>query len=383
MTSAPGAALAPPARPRGRVRIVAHPWAEIWVDGKLVDTTPTAAAVDLEAGAHALVLKNPYFAELKRDLTVAPGDAADPQIFTLAGRKVPPRQVAVDAPRPVGELARSPVLLHTVRRGDTIELLAAEYYGRRDFAVYVLLANGLARPRTLKPGEKVSIPTAWRYKIVEGDTFSGLAKRLLGDERRAAFLADINHVALSATLAIGDEIVIPYHGIHVAASREDVGSLAATFYGDRDRAEMLRRYNFRTGRSLAKGDSIIIPLTDVRARLPEDPESEKRARQQREMTAKARDALTRAQEAWRVGDYEAARSALVPLDHAYLDADLSARAAFLLASAYIALGDRDSALRELTIVRDRRPDFIVRADETSPKIGDAWKKAGGRVEDPR
>ncbi len=28
-------------------------------------------------------------------------------------------------------------------------------------------------------------------------------------------------------------------------------------------------------------------------------------------------------------------------------------------------------------------DFIVRADETSPKIGDAWKKAGGRVEDPR
>src|SRR5262249_28459100 len=134
-TGAAGAALAPPARPHGRVRVVAHPWAEIWIDGRLVDTTPVAAPIDLDAGAHALVLKNPYFAELKRELTVAPGDAGEAQIFTLAGRKVAPRQATLEAPRPVGELARTPVLLHTVRRGDTLELLAAEYYGRRDYYV--------------------------------------------------------------------------------------------------------------------------------------------------------------------------------------------------------------------------------------------------------
>ena len=84
-----------------------------------------------------------------------------------------------------------------------------------------------------------------------------------------------------------------------------------------------------------------------------------------------------------MGDYALVRSLLVPIDRELLDAELGSRAAFLLGSAYIALGDRDSAQRELAALRERRPDFLVRADETSPKIADAWKKVGGRVEDPR
>jgi serine/threonine-protein kinase len=366
--------------PRPRVQLVAHPWAEIWVDGKLVDITPTATPIDVEAGPHIIVLRNPYFAELKKEVTVPPGEASEPLIFALTGRKFPP-----SAPDPTHDAdPRIPLIVHTVRKGDTLDLLSAEYYGRRDLAALIMLANGMTRARSLKPRERLAIPTAWKVKIAEGDTLSGLAKQYLGDERRASFLAELNHIPLGATLTIGDEIAIPYPAAYTATGKEDLSSLASRYYGERDKAEMLRRYNFRGGsRSLGKGEMLIVPVTVMRARAPEDPEAERRSRKQRDTMAKAREALPAAEEAWRVGDYALVRSLLVPIDRELLDAELGSHAAFLLGSAYIALGDRDSAQRELAALRERRPDFLVRADETSPKIADAWKKVGGRVEDPR
>jgi hypothetical protein len=187
---------------------------------------------------------------------------------------------------------------------------------------------------------------------------------------------------MDVTLTIGDELIIPYHATHTAAAREELAALAATFYGDPEKADWLRRYNFRRdAKPLNKGDSIIIPLIDVHARLPEDPEAEKRAHKQREMMARATEALPRAQDAWKIGDYATVRSTLVNLDDEFMDADMTAASAFLLGSAYIALGDKDSARREFTIVRERRPDFVVRPDESSPKICDEWKRAGGKIDE--
>jgi LysM repeat protein len=384
VVAAPPAAA--PAKPRGRVRVAANPWAEVWIDGKLVDTTPFAAPIDLEAGRHEVVLRNPYFAESKRPLELAAGDDNPPLVVNLSGRRVPARQVAVGATPRIAdatEAAQRPVIIHTVRKGDSFELLAAEYYGSRGYGVFVLLANGMSHPRPLKVGQKLNIPTTWKYRIAEGDTLSTLASRYLGDLRRAAFLAEFNHITVDATLSIGDELTIPYHATHTAAAREELAALAATFYRDAGKADLLRRYNFRGPRPLEKGDSIVVPLVDVHARLPEDPEAEKRARKQREMMARAREALPRAQDAWKAGDYATVRQSLVGLDDEYLDSETGAAAAFLLGEAYIALGDRDSARRMFTIARERRPDLIVRPDEKSPKICEEWKRTGGKVEELR
>jgi len=306
--------------------------------------------------------------------------------MTLGGRRVPARQVAVGEsrrPADVAAVAQRPVIIHTVRKGDTFELLAAEYYGSRGYGVFVLLANGMSHPRALRTGEKLNIPTTWKYRIAEGDTLSSLAQTYLGDLRRAPFLAEINHITVGATLSIGDELTIPYHATHTAAAREDLAALAATFYRDASKADLLRRYNFRSSKPLAKGDSIIVPLVDVQARLPEDPEAEKRARKQREMMARAREALPRAQDACKNGDYTTVRQSLVGLDDEYLDSETGAAAAFLLGEAYIALGDRDSARRMFTVARERRPDLVVRPDEKSPKICEEWKRTGGKVEELR
>jgi serine/threonine-protein kinase len=383
---APAVPLVIPDRPQGRVRVVANPWAEVWVDGKLVDTTPIARPLSLDAGPHVITLRNPYFEEQQREVTVAEDKEAPALVATLTGRKVAPRSATASRPPPPGDAAapQRPVIVHSVRKGDTFELLAAEYYGARGYGVFLLLANGLTHPRPLRPGEKLNIPTTWKHRIVEGDTLSSLASRHLGDQRRAAFLAEFNNIAVDRTLSIGDELTMPYHATHVAEARVDLAALAATFYRDPSKAELLRRYNFRGSmKPLAKGESIIVPLVDVTARMPEDPEAEKRARKQREMMALARDALPKAREAWSAGDYRAVLQTLLELDDAYLDSTIGAASAFLLGEAYVALGDRDSARRMFSIARERRPDLVVRPDETSPKICEEWKRSGGKVEELR
>jgi serine/threonine-protein kinase len=380
----PQPAVVVPEAARGRVRFVALPWAEVWVDGVMLDRTPIGQPLELPVGKHKVLLKNPYYTSEEREIEVKEGSLGA-IIVTLTGRKTMPLSKPPPGPTaPDVEVdALRPTIVHTMRKGDSLELLAAEYYGTRDFAVFILLANGMENAKKLKPGQKISIPTAWKYKIREGDTLSGLATRLLGDQRRAPLLAEINRIPIDATLSIGDELTIPYHATYTANDRIDLGALANAFYRDASKAELLRRYNLRPDRKpLAKGEQLIVPIFEVHARLPEDPEAERRARKQREMMARAKVTLPRATDAWQNGEYTEVRSELLSLDPDFLDADAAAATSFLLGSAYVALGDRDSAVRELERVRERRPDFVVRADEHSPKICEIWVRAGGTVETP-
>ena len=74
---------------------------------------------------------------------------------------------------------------YKVRAGDTLSLLAAEYYGDRDHALFIMVANKMQHPRPLKPGEKLRIPVTREVTAAVGDNFDGLAQTYLGDKRRA------------------------------------------------------------------------------------------------------------------------------------------------------------------------------------------------------
>lgn len=57
----------------GAIRVVVDPWAEVYVDGELVATTPTARAISLSPGLHYLRFTNPYYTEVEREVRVATG----------------------------------------------------------------------------------------------------------------------------------------------------------------------------------------------------------------------------------------------------------------------------------------------------------------------
>jgi serine/threonine-protein kinase len=59
----------------GSLRVVATPWAEVWVDGQRVDVTPFARPVPLTAGVHYVSLRHPEAPEESRTVRVAEGES--------------------------------------------------------------------------------------------------------------------------------------------------------------------------------------------------------------------------------------------------------------------------------------------------------------------
>jgi len=75
-TPPPIAVALPPTPPPGFLRVLAEPWAEVWVDDKLVDTTPFARAVSVPEGPHHVTLKNPYYKPIEKDVEIRRGETS-------------------------------------------------------------------------------------------------------------------------------------------------------------------------------------------------------------------------------------------------------------------------------------------------------------------
>ncbi len=58
----------------GFLKVVAEPWAHVYIDGQLVTTTPSAARIPLAPGKHYINLRNPFFLEEKLEVVVRKGN---------------------------------------------------------------------------------------------------------------------------------------------------------------------------------------------------------------------------------------------------------------------------------------------------------------------
>ncbi len=61
------------AKSAGHLRVVSNPWAEVWLNKKQrLLTTPSAQAITLPPGTHALELRNPNCQSIQRSITIKP-----------------------------------------------------------------------------------------------------------------------------------------------------------------------------------------------------------------------------------------------------------------------------------------------------------------------
>jgi eukaryotic-like serine/threonine-protein kinase len=56
-----------------RLRVLAHPWAEIYVDGEAVDTTPVGRLIEVSPGRHEVVFRHPHAPDEKRVVEIIAG----------------------------------------------------------------------------------------------------------------------------------------------------------------------------------------------------------------------------------------------------------------------------------------------------------------------
>jgi LysM repeat protein len=275
---------------------------------------------------------------------------------------------------------------YRVKQGDTIELIAAEFYGdHARTAAFVAEENKLKPPYKVYPGERLKIPVTREIATAKGDTFASLAAKYLGDDKRAPFIAELNHMRPGDLLPTGTVIALPFHVAYVAQGTESLAAVATAFFGDAKQADAIRMYNALDKSSLDKGESILVPVLNVRTR-PEhtptlDADSAQRHDEQKLARADAQTALPIARAAWREGEFGQVRDVLKPVAKRfdYLDTPTAIDVGLLLGKAHVAFEDKDAAIAVFQQVHDRAGDETMSAYAESPKVLEAWRAAGGAI----
>jgi LysM repeat protein len=273
-----------------------------------------------------------------------------------------------------------------VHEKDTLELIAAELYGDRSEAVWLVTENKLAKGKQVHFGDRIKAPVSRTVVTAKGDTFETLAAAHLGDASRATYLAEANHMSIEDSLATGTELIIPLRVTHVAQATETLASIAQLYFGDAHQAALLQKYNGLDKTSLEKGEQVIVLGLGVKvkpSRLPGlDGEAKARREHQQKTNAAAAEALPRARAAWLQGDFATVKAALAPLAEQvdYLDARTAVEIGLLLGKANVAFGEGEAATAAFTQVLTRRPRLALSPYAESPKVIEAWQKAGGHVE---
>lgn len=277
-------------------------------------------------------------------------------------------------------------IIYRVRAGDSLNLVAAEFYGDHHRTTLLLMvANKLQRQRKLTPGEKIRVPVSRDITTVKGDSFESLAKAHLGDESRARFLAEFNGRSPTESLATGTAVVIPLRVTHTAAGRETLAQISQWYFGDAKQAEMLRTYNHLESTQLEKDDTVVVPCVRIHVRADKlpgiDAAAAARRAQRKQANIDALAALPRARTAWLQADFAAIVPALtnVATKLDFLEQDAAVEVGLLLGKAYLALNDAAAAVAVFRQVVSRQPRDLSRYFE-SPKVIAAWTQAGGGVQ---
>jgi hypothetical protein len=92
-----------PAAP-GYLRVLATPWAEVWVDGERVEVTPFARPIVLLPGTHSVALVHPNAPVEKRPVLVATGETRTLDVVMAVGEPQSGADAGTPGPGTLGEL---------------------------------------------------------------------------------------------------------------------------------------------------------------------------------------------------------------------------------------------------------------------------------------
>lgn len=289
---------------------------------------------------------------------------------------------------PIGaSRAESPnsTIFYRVKQGDTLQLIAAEYYGDRNKAIFIMVENKITHTKPLKPGERLRIPVSREVTTSPDDSWDTLARAYLGDDRRAPFLADFNNMSSQEPVPAGTLLHVPFTVTHRAEATETLASISLAYFGEAKHADLLRRYNFFAEKaSLERGEQIVVPVFHVRLQAsklpPADADAKRRQGLRRTVASDAATAVPKAWQAWRAGEHAAIEKLLLKLELDFADPMHAVDAHLLLGLAHTAEGKADLAIDDFKRARGLKPDLVLRKFDYSPKILEVWEKAGGKSE---
>jgi hypothetical protein len=273
-------------------------------------------------------------------------------------------------------------VIHRVRFGETFTGLAKQYYGNTSVAPLLALVNG--RPAKAQPraGERLRLPTAWMHVVSKRTHLKVLARDLLGSRRRVFALKEFNPTLRGRYVRAGHEVLVPFVLTHTTRRGETFVALAQRFYGTRQRARLIARYNSLRGNSPPPEHQLAIPIARIKIldrRLTEL--TNERVLGVTSSSDDRREAVQEANALIRRGEYARVPLRLLRMLAAEHLADSYIADVFkLLAIAYVALDKHDLAVLSFREALLRRPSLKLDAVRDSPKVIRAFVDAQSSAE---
>jgi LysM repeat protein len=272
-------------------------------------------------------------------------------------------------------------VIHRVRFGETLSIIAKYYYGQKGYAPLIQLENRIAGEKPLEAGQLIRIPTAWNYTVRKNMTLPHLANLLWGDNRRWHALSMANRLEPRARIRKGSKVLVPCLLTYMVTEGDTFADISRRYFGTDKYAALIAAHNFSNADRPATGTQIEIPLAHVQIdplRLEELTNS-RLLGVSSILTSETRAALQEANALLRRGDYYSVSLRLVRLLSRDQQSDGYMAEAFkLLAVSYVALGQPQLAIQAFNEALIREPSMQLDLERNSPKVIKAFNEAKKR-----
>lgn len=288
--------------------------------------------------------------------------------------------------------AADAAIVHVVRPGETLASIGEHYYGDPRRESVLVAENGLTSEggSAIVVGLRLTIPTVTYHKVVEGETWAGLATRFYGDPTRAFVLIEANGASAGEHPDPGAELLIPYPLRHVTQQGETLRSIAKDYFKSSKGAATLQRFNGSAKARPQRGEIVLVPLANLvlskegRAAAEAQGAITESEGATRDKQGRIDDALPKLREHVQQGRYA---DAVAMANRLVGAGDLSASQVVTiqreLGTALVALGREDLAEGAFAAVLSQQPDLELDGVTTSPKVLAVFRNAQKQLKKSR
>lgn len=261
-------------------------------------------------------------------------------------------------------------LLHRIHIGETLSSISQHYYKKRSFASIIAKHNNLQLNQKLRTTSRIRIPSAWIYITTRRTRLAHLARKLLGDKRKADVLQYFNPKLPKKRIIKADtEILVPFGLSHRVETSDSLSKLAKRYLGDARLARLIETYNLLKSKP-SEGSTVLIPIGHIqitKQRLREL--TNRRILGIKRDSKQQQRALIEANAALRQGDFWKVPLELIRLLASEVESDIRLVDIFkILAIAYVALNQQALAIAAFKEALLRQPNLQLSPMSTSPKV---------------